>query len=291
MMKKFVVVSLLLGGMATGCLSAAFGFGQPKTQPKIAKVDDFNEAEFLKEPSLFRLKNSGSLPAIKNNTWNLSGKEITSLEGLNVIDGIKEVHTLDLSHNQFEKFPEDLSKYMPALKNLNLSFNALKTVDVKAAAGLKDLETLDLSHNQLKVLADGVFADSVSLKTLKLDENQLEKVPAKGVLADLKGLRSLSLSKNKLSILSARSFAVLTSLESLFLLGNKLETVEAGAFNGLTRLQKLDLANNKLEVLQKGTLAGPTNLKWLLLDGNPLDSIEAKDYSGKELQALIKSLK
>jgi Leucine-rich repeat (LRR) protein len=55
------------------------------------------------------------------------------------------------------------------LKQLNLSYNSLKTFEQLSLEGLMELEILDLSYNKITVLSE--MSSLLSLKALNLDNN------------------------------------------------------------------------------------------------------------------------
>nr|AIO08269.1 variable lymphocyte receptor C [Petromyzon marinus] len=141
----------------------------------------------------------------------------------------------------------DVPTGIPAsTEKLQLHFNQLTSIPVKAFHGLTRLTFLDLSNNKLQYLPVGVFDQMKNLQELRLQDNQLKSLPS-GV------------------------FDRLTKLKELYLESNQLQSIPKGAFDKLTNLQTLDLNNNKLQSVPDGAFDSLAQLSDLRLDNNPWD--------------------
>ncbi|XP_039304608.1 adhesion G protein-coupled receptor A3 isoform X2 [Solenopsis invicta] len=113
----------------------------------------------------------------------------------------------------------DLNKVSVELIQLDLSKNAIYTVQVDSFVNLTNLRRLDLSNNKINSIGEGCF-------------NGLEN------------LERLDLSQNQISTIDSYAFKKLLNLKRLKLNGNSLTTLKEGTFHGLKMLKQLDLSNN-----------------------------------------------
>nr|AIO08228.1 variable lymphocyte receptor C [Petromyzon marinus] len=138
----------------------------------------------------------------------------------------------------------DVPTGIPAsTERLELQYNQLTAVPVKAFHGLTRLTFLDLSNNKLTSLPVGVFDQLKNLNELRLSSNKLKSLPP-GVFDSLTRLTYLSLAQNQLQSIPAGAFDKLTNLQTLDLRNNELQSVPDGAFDSLAQLSDLRLDNN-----------------------------------------------
>lgn len=109
---------------------------------------------------------------------------------------LTSLEQLDLSFQDIKKLSTELANLL-SLKKLNLSMNAISSLDVDAFAAMKQLEVLSLAHNKLSILTVGVFRHSAQMTHLYLNNNQLQQLPA-GIFSALDALVLLDLSQNEL---------------------------------------------------------------------------------------------
>nr|AGJ51131.1 variable lymphocyte receptor C [Petromyzon marinus] len=138
----------------------------------------------------------------------------------------------------------DVPTGIPAsTEKLQLHFNQLTSIPVKAFHGLTRLTLLSLNENKLTSLPVGVFDKLENLQDLRLNINQLKSLPPR-VFDSLTRLTYLTLSNNQLQRIPEGAFDHLTKLEDLRLNENKLRSVPDGAFDSLGKLEVLSINNN-----------------------------------------------
>nr|AGJ51087.1 variable lymphocyte receptor C [Petromyzon marinus] len=138
----------------------------------------------------------------------------------------------------------DVPTGIPAsTERLELQYNQLTSIPVKAFHGLTRLTFLGLSDNKLPSLPVGVFDQLKNLDKLYLGQNQLKSLPP-GVFDKLTKLTVLWLNDNQLQRIPEGAFDKLTKLETLHLQTNELQSVPDGAFDSLGKLELLYLQNN-----------------------------------------------
>nr|AGJ51112.1 variable lymphocyte receptor C [Petromyzon marinus] len=138
----------------------------------------------------------------------------------------------------------DVPTGIPAsTERLELQYNQLTSIPVKAFQGLTQLTILVLQNNALQSLPVGVFDKLENLQDLRLTTNQLKSLPP-GVFDRLTKLTYLSLSENQLQSIPKGAFDKLTNLQTLYLQQNELQSVPNGAFDSLTNLETMNLLGN-----------------------------------------------
>ncbi|XP_007520283.1 transforming growth factor beta activator LRRC32 [Erinaceus europaeus] len=193
---------------------------------------------------------------------------------------LSQLLNLDLSYNELELIPEGFLEHLTSLRFLNLSRNCLRAFGAQRAGSLPSLVLLDLSHNALETLETGTQALG-ALRTLSLQHNALQDLPL-ATFSGLASLHDLNLQGNRVRVCLGPSqpgspappgcvaFSGLSSLRSLNLVDNELETLPAGAFLH-TPLAELDLSANPGLEVAPGALAGlEASLEVLALRGNGL---------------------
>ncbi|XP_022449580.1 transforming growth factor beta activator LRRC32 isoform X1 [Delphinapterus leucas] len=184
---------------------------------------------------------------------------------------------LDLSYNEIELVPEGFLEHLTSLRFLNLSRNCLRAFEARRVGSLPCLALLDMSHNALETLELGARALG-SLQTLLLQDNALRDLPPY-TFAGLASLQRLNLQGNRVSPCGGPgepgpagcvAFSGVSSLRVLNLADNEMETLRAGAFLH-TPLTELDLSANPGLDVATGALAGlEGSLEVLALQGNGL---------------------
>ena len=201
----------------------------------------------------------------------LEEKDITSLRAGD-FDGLTELRTLSLWHNQIEELPSGVFDSLTALESLNLDHNRLGELPPGVFDSLTALKSLVLSYNRLGELPDGIFDQLTALKLLELGNNRLGELPD-GIFDPLTALENLSLWINRIEELPPGVFDSLTALETLSLGNNRLSELPDGIFDQLTALEYLSLWDNQIEELPPGIFDQLIALKKLGLGYNRLSEL------------------
>lgn len=169
--------------------------------------------------------------------------------------------------------------------DLDLSENAIKTIDPDAFSGLLNLTWLNLNwanknkNKNVAIMAN--FKNLTKLRELKLNGLCLKEVPQTIPVS----VKVLELVNNQIKHLTNRSLARLTNLTQLWLskncyfgnlCGQSIE-IENNSFANLIKLRVLDLSFNNLSHVPKGL---PRSLNMLNLTVNRIQHIFKDDFSG-----------
>ncbi len=155
-------------------------------------------------------------------TLTLRSHCLTSLEGIERIQGLEGIQVLFLDNN------------------------LLTTVDPLIALHLPNLECIWLDDNQITTLTPNTFAGAPLLNELYLRNNQLTTLDAK-MLSGMQKLRKLFLENNKIDTIAPKAFRNLPKLFKLVLNNNLIETITPATFAHSPRLEELELARNPLK--------------------------------------------
>lgn len=93
---------------------------------------------------------------------------------------LRNLKTLDLSHNQIHTLDSDLFEHLPNLEILSLAWNPFVVIDTNteiAISSIPQLKSLDLSYAELKKLPENLLHGPRMLKTLNLDGNLFTSIP------------------------------------------------------------------------------------------------------------------
>ena len=101
--------------------------------------------------------------------------------------------------------------------------NQLTLICLEAFRYLPHLKELDLSHNLLEQLDPHIFKGTYRIEHINLWKNELNQLDV-ATFNDLDKLKDLDLSRNKLTKLNAKMFVGLKRLEKIYLHGNEFES-------------------------------------------------------------------
>jgi len=180
--------------------------------------DDVYESSQLEKVILDKYQNITYISEKISNLINLVELHFTYNPILNLpneINKLSKLEILNLSHNLFTSFPENLN--LKTLKILNLSNNNISIIGSNIGL-LNNLETLVLSNN-------------------KLNELHIE-------FKNLSNLKDLFLHSNNFSIFP-NEICFLTNLEILYLSNNNIDNISSNIQN-LYKLEEFYINNNKL---------------------------------------------
>lgn len=180
---------------------------------------------------------------------------------------------LDLSDCRLTSTTPHFFANATALNKLDLSGNALSSVDNGVFDPLTSLEELRLNRCNLTRLTESAFAALGHLKLLELSFNHLTQVDWMLVLGPLRLLESLDLRHSGITNLPAEAFSNNSWLRTLVLAENELRDLDVATTLGhnLLQLNSLDLSYCNLRgPLSEDAFANATKLRTLLLSGNRL---------------------
>lgn len=175
------------------------------------------------------------------------------------------VYILDMNGNEITEikpFPEDIK-----LRRLQLAENKLTAVTYEMFAGLKYMHDIDLSSNAITTIDPDSFRDSPGLITIELQNNPLTHINA-GPLLTCRSLLYLDISNCGLSHLNDEFFSEVPFLTTLYLSGNPLTEISLRLVSALVTLEELKLSHCNLTHLHPEFLQGLIHLKILDLSKN-----------------------
>ena len=189
----------------------------------------------------------------KNRLETIEARAFSSLPGLEMLlldknglteidatafEGLSKLVRLDLGFNKLRRLEPSLFSGT-AIRELQLHYNPLVTLDPDMMLFLPHLQKIDLDSTDISELPAELFSSCPHLITLLLPHNRLTAVP-RDALSRAAGLRSLDLSGNELVTVPSEAFSESPELRRLVLSSMKtLERVEAHAFSGLDGLEEL----------------------------------------------------
>lgn len=202
---------------------------------------------------------------IQGNNLDLAGLNISSLEGLLAIPGIKNILNISLAHN------------------------SITQVERKDLAGLSQLITLDLSNNDIEVLLIDGFTELANLHRLFLNNNRIFRIEH-DAFAGLDNLKVLSLSHNRLTKLQQKMFAGVHNLEELLLQDNAIDDIEKYTFSDTPLLRKLKLNKNQLIKLTGTMFEGRIHIREQYRGQDKLTYLEDLDLRDNKLTEIPTSI-
>mmetsp|Transcript_64713 Transcript_64713/g.153018 ORF Transcript_64713/g.153018 Transcript_64713/m.153018 type:complete len:220 (+) Transcript_64713:136-795(+) len=199
---------------------------------------------------------------------------------------ISGLRVLTIEGCSLSSLPKDFTRIAPALKQLSLARNSLKSFPEPGAFVM--LETLDLHDNSLKDLPERGWERLERLTKLILGGNKLRALPAG--LGNCQKLQLLDASNNHLESVPPQ-LATCGELVDLELSTNQISLLPT-ELSGLRKLRRLHLSSNRIGSLPEELLTS-TPVEKILVDGNPIvleDQPGFEAYNGRRVQCIDKQL-
>ncbi|XP_019626487.1 PREDICTED: toll-like receptor 3 [Branchiostoma belcheri] len=182
--------------------------------------------------------------------------------------GLQNLVVLNLGENHLEQVPFKAPTVMfPALRELHLKYNNIKTIVPENFRGLPNLQLLNLDRNMITNIPANVFHGLRNLNTLSLQNNKISLLSNESFVG-LENVIFMDLSMNKLTVLPDGVLSPLTSLEKLDFSENYISP-DMEDFNGLKKITTLNLHQNHV-ILRLSTFRLVSSLEDLNLSGNDL---------------------
>lgn len=159
---------------------------------------------------------------------NLSNNKLSNIQ-VDMLDS-PILEKIVLAHNQISFLAPN--SFNEALLFLDLSHNALETIDSNAFGNQKNLRELDVSHNKIKNLYQNLAMES--LEALDASHNQIQEIQAE-LFKDMANLRYLYLNNNNLKSFPQNFFFGL-DLKALHVHRNSLTGLYAPSLTHLTEI-------------------------------------------------------
>ncbi|XP_028743697.1 toll-like receptor 4 isoform X2 [Peromyscus leucopus] len=195
--------------------------------------------------------------------------------------------TYQCMDQNLNKIPDNIPS---SVKNLDLSFNPLKTLGSHSFSNFPELQLLDLSRCEIETIEDDAYQGLQLLSTLILTGNPIQTL-SQGSFSGLENLQNLVAVEIKLASLEILPIGHLITLKKLNVAHNFIHSSKLPEyFSNLTNLEHLDLSNNYIQTISHKDLQvllenPPHNLS-LELSLNPIDFIQPRAFQGIRLHEL-----
>jgi hypothetical protein len=246
-------------------------------------IPDFQPIHHLSSSIFASLFSSNISLTYSDQTINLHGLGITSIES-NIFNNYHiSIKTIILSSNSLSDLPNNIFKsFRTTLINLNLQQNQFDSLKKNSfLRHLEQLRILDLSKNRIKEIFKEAFIGLKHLDTLILRENQLTYLSYANFI-HCRTITTLDLSDNKISMINSNTFHLLNHLKILLLNNNPLGQglLTNYLLKPLKNLQYLDLENTQLENLSSFLFISNQRLKSIKLRRNSFNSTLKRTFCG-----------
>ncbi|KAL3888341.1 hypothetical protein ACJMK2_000711 [Sinanodonta woodiana] len=156
---------------------------------------------------------------------------------------------------------------------LDLSDNLILSLPVGIFHDLNSLKSLNLSKNALTSLdsSTGLFSHLRSLTHLYLGFNKLTRIN-NSMFRNMTGLSQLGLESNRISTIDSDTFQAIHSLQTINLSNNTLTNIQSELFKGLSKLLRIEFNGNLLQILEQTTVIEPS-VRLISLSSNKFTEI------------------
>ncbi|XP_074027926.1 uncharacterized protein [Leptinotarsa decemlineata] len=186
---------------------------------------------------------------------------------------------IDLGENYLESLPKAPFNKSISIRDLNLSFNDLKTLTADSFYGLSTGKLI-LSNNLLETIEQGAFRGiTKTLEYLDFDHNNFQSIPSE--LTNLNSLKYLYLSSNYLANIPDWLFQnFCQTLKALSLSGNYLTRIPVNALQNCSKIHHFNIAFNKIYDLDENDFSGwGYNIRSLILANNKITYLKSKVFA------------
>jgi Leucine-rich repeat (LRR) protein len=198
--------------------------------------------------------------------------DLTHMEG-SWFEGKNILETLRINFNRvLRNLNNDSFVYFPSLKNLDISYNQIASLNVLLFHPLTNLNRLKMDHNKLQALEAGLFSRQARLKILSLSYNKLKSL-GNEILSPLIMLEELYVNNNRLNTLDSRSFVSLENMKILNLSENYLNMLSVRLFTYQKKLIELHLDKNNISTLSSELFSPTIEMEILSFGGNQIVKI------------------
>lgn len=185
-----------------------------------------------------------------------------------LLNHTRNLETLDMSRNDFASltlsaFDAVALHQLSALRVLDLSASGMLAVPERLIKGMARLEILDLSDNAITTLQGLQWPTNGQLHTLVLSANRVKSLSLLN-LRSLAYLRTLRIEDNFIHGVVAGDLDNAT-VADLHLQRNRIERVGKGGMRGLTQLRFLDLSDNPLSSIEASAFSRCATLQHMAL--------------------------
>ncbi|XP_051019174.1 toll-like receptor 4 [Acomys russatus] len=195
--------------------------------------------------------------------------------------------TYQCMEQNLHKIPDNIPS---STKNLDLSFNPLKTLGSHSFSNFSELQWLDLSRCEIETIEDKAYHGLHQLSTLILTGNPIQSLSV-GSFSGLSSLENLVAVETKLTSLESFPIGQLITLKKLSVAHNLIHSFKLPEyFSNLINLEHLDLSNNCIQTIYHKDLQvlreNPQLNLSLDLSLNLIDFIQPRSFQGIRLHEL-----
>ncbi|KAH6945565.1 hypothetical protein HPB50_009016 [Hyalomma asiaticum] len=208
------------------------------------------------------------------------------------VSAAKRLHWLYIRRNHIKSLQGMLA--LPSLRELDLRFNAIETIDENYLSGMGYLRILRLSANKIQHLPNALFKDARKLKYAEFRSNRIQTINAlfndlrylevldlsHNVITDIEdlmaskmpSLKTVNLNDNLINVIPGVS-ASNAMIERILINRNRITEVKPQAFAALEAISRVDISMNSLSRLDESVFHPYSRLEHLALSGNNITSI------------------
>ncbi|XP_071491429.1 uncharacterized protein [Diadema antillarum] len=208
--------------------------------------------------------------------FTMADQNITVISALSFTN-LANLRKVEIVRSNIRELEDSAFLMAPKVRRFNFSDNYLSRIP-RAVSGLSLLKDLVLSNNAIRFLEVVNVKNLTKLRNLDLSRNIISTLPP-GFFDTLVNLRTLNLSYNTISAIHDGTFRHLTRLEDLYLSHNKIEELSPHWMDNLQSLWTLQMNRaiwnytQSSHILPEGRSVLYPNLQHLFIAHNGLRSI------------------
>ena len=199
----------------------------------------------------------------------------------------KKLRKLTLNENKLTDVPDNLSVWLPSLREIVLHSNyLLKSLSRQSLQSAFNLEKLDARDSGITELASGIFYNNTRLVNLNLQYNKLQRIEAEA-FSGLHHLQVLNLDHNQMVEMSPNLLWPLRRLHMFTASSNRMKKVVDGLFKHNAFLSVINLKNNEINHLEEASFQGLRNVSSILLQHNNIETFPVQVFKDTVLRDAV----
>lgn len=209
-------------------------------------------------------------------TVDLARNQITKVD-YQMFQSVKYAELINLAENKITIIESQAFTDL-YLAVVNISHNALSSIEAGAFQNCNNMTLLDLSHNQLTDINKKAFDENTYASELQVSYNELTdfgQIP----IHNMTGMRVLNASHNHIARIPRAAFPKLYELHTVDVSFNNLSEIYNAVFQNLFSIRYVNLSHNSMQQIKPSTFGTIPTVLELDLSHNRLSDVSRGSLS------------
>ncbi|KAJ8707261.1 hypothetical protein PYW08_011395 [Mythimna loreyi] len=196
--------------------------------------------------------------------------------GRGTFSAVTRIGTVDLARNKITKVDFQMFQAVKYAEVINLAENNITIIEKQAFTDLYQA-TVNISHNALSSIEGGSFQNCNNMTLLDLSHNNLSSI-SPGAFDENSYAYTLQMAHNEFTDFSQIPIQNMSGIQVLNVSFNRIESIQKMAFPKLYELHTVDLSHNNISQIFNAVFQNLFSLRFLNLSYNSLESIKPATF-------------